>query len=88
MNEVFVKSALENIVFQTLAKQRRISNVTPEYVADSIGHYLTEEEYKRLRRAVRWTLTHASHGMLTISDEALKGILQKYGIEIRRDRNN
>lgn len=60
-----IEGGLENIVFQTMAKQFRIGYDDPQYIADFLGHKLTEKEWKRLKRGVKWIMTRAG---LKISD--------------------
>ena len=74
-----IEAGLENIVFQTMAKQFRIGYDDPQYIADFLGHKLTEKEWKRLKRGVKWIMTRAG---LKISDEKIREIINKYNIEI------
>ena len=81
-------SMLVGVVAGTLRKQYKITKWTDDYhLYTMFGEpaFLRPNEYKRLRRGVRWILSRAGYdGKTVMPDKVLKGILlNKLKITIR-----
>jgi len=75
---------LEEVLKGALCKKFKLDNSYPlEYVASTVKT-LTIEEYRSIKRSVRWTLTRAGFddSAEIFSDEKLKELLTKTKIKV------
>ena len=78
--ELFSSIYVDNTVKDTLARQFELMDNTWANISSCVPH-VTKKEFKSIRRGSRIMLNRQGLGVLT--DESLKHILEKNGIEVR-----